>query len=167
MKEINAGQAFKLTSPNPLVMVCTEREDGTTNIAPVSFFMFTSFSPAMVAFALGENKSTGVNFERTGHAVITTPGLSLREAVMKYGTNSGSKTNKLEDYPVPMMSLEESSIQVPADSRTIFVVSLDGTMVTGNHTLYSCRVEKIYGDESVEALYAWNGYSVIAPACEG
>ncbi|MBR2539546.1 MAG: hypothetical protein IKE85_01770 [Mogibacterium sp.] len=36
MKEINSIQAFKLTSPNPLVLVCTEKEDGSTNIAPVS-----------------------------------------------------------------------------------------------------------------------------------
>ena len=45
--------------------------------------------------------------------------------------------------------------------------SLRQEMQTGNHTLYSCKVEKIYGDESRPALFAWNGYSVIAPAEEG
>lgn len=129
--------------------------------------MFTSFTPAMVAFALGENKNTGANFERTGKAVIVTPGLSLREEVMKFGTSSGSKLDKLAENPVAMQHLEESSIEIPEDVRAAFVVSLDDTMQTGNHTLYSCKVEKIYGDESKPALFAWNGYSVIAPAEEG
>lgn len=164
MREINSSQAFKLTSPNPLVLVCTEKEDGTTNIAPVSFFMFTSFNPPMVAFALGENKNTGANFERTGKAVIVTPGLSLRDEVMKYGTSSGSKTDKLADHPIPMQDLEGSSIRIPEDVRAAFIVTLDDTMQTGNHTLYSCKVERILGDETRPALYAWKGYSAIEPA---
>lgn len=164
MKEISSNQAFRLTSPNPLVLVCTEKEDGTSNLAPVSFFMFTSFNPAMVAFALGENKNTGANFERTGRAVIVTPGLSLKEAVMKFGTSSGSKTDKLAEFPVPVKRLEGCSIQIPEDVRTAFTVSLDGTMQTGSHTLYSCRVDKIYGDDSRAALFAWKGYAAAEPS---
>lgn len=164
LKEISSGQAFRLTSPNPLVLVCTEKEDGSVNIAPVSFFMFTSFSPAMVAFALGENKNTGANFERTGRAVIVTPGLSLKEEVVKFGTSSGSKSDKLAENPVPMQELDGCGIKVPEDIRTAFIVELDGTMQTGNHTLYSCKVDKIYGDETRGALFAWKGYSLIDAA---
>lgn len=126
--------------------------------------MFTSFTPAMVAFALGENKNTGANFERTRKAVIVTPGLSLKEEVMNYGRSSGAKTDKLADHPIPMQKLEGCSISIPEDVRAAFIVALDDTMQTGNHTLYSCRVEKILGDETRQALYAWEGYSVIAPA---
>ena len=164
MKEINSNQAFRLTSPNPLVLVCTEKEDGSTNLAPVSFFMFTSFDPAMVAFALGENKNTGANFERTRKAVIVTPGLSLKEEIMKYGSSSGSKTDKLAEHTIPMQDLKDCGISIPKDVRTAFIVTLDDTMQTGNHTLYSCKVEKMLGDESRPALYAWEGYAVVGPA---
>lgn len=45
MKEINIGQAMAITSPNPLVLVCTKKENGMLNMAPVSFFMYSSFNP--------------------------------------------------------------------------------------------------------------------------
>ena len=48
MKEINIGQATALTSPDPLVLVCTQKEDGSLNMAPVSFFMYASFNPPML-----------------------------------------------------------------------------------------------------------------------
>jgi len=146
------------------VLVCTEKEDGTASLAPVSFFMFTSFTPPMVAFAPGENKNTGANFERTGRAVIATPGLSLEKQIMKFGSSSGNRTDKLAEYPIPMQKPEGCSVEIPEDTRVAFAVTLDGTMQTGNHTLYSCRVEKIFGDDSKPALFAWKGYSAAAPS---
>ena len=63
MKEINIGQAAKMTSPNPLVLVCTKKEDGTLNIAPVSFFMFSSVHPPMLAFAMVLASNSGLFME--------------------------------------------------------------------------------------------------------
>ncbi|HBV51028.1 MAG TPA: flavin reductase, partial [Clostridiales bacterium] len=34
----------------------------------------------------------------------------------------------------------------------------------GDHYLYICDVEQVYGDEAEEALFAWNGYSQLRPA---
>ena len=34
----------------------------------------------------------------------------------------------------------------------------------GDHYLYICNVEQVYGDETEEALFAWNGYSQLRPA---
>ena len=62
MKEINIGKAAALTSPDPLVLISTQKENGQLNLAPVSFFMYTSFNPAMIAFAMGKTANTGENF---------------------------------------------------------------------------------------------------------
>ena len=35
MQKITLPQASKLTSPNPVTVVCTEKPDGTTNLATV------------------------------------------------------------------------------------------------------------------------------------
>lgn len=35
---------------------------------------------------------------------------------------------------------------------------------TGDHYLYICDVEQVYGNEAEEALFAWNGYSQARPA---
>lgn len=36
MKEITLPKASQLTSPNPVTVVCTQKPDGSTNLATVS-----------------------------------------------------------------------------------------------------------------------------------
>ena len=166
MKEINIGQATAFTSPDPLVLVCTEKEDGSLNMAPVSFFMYSSFNPPMLAFAMGKAANTGDNIRRTGKAVLAAPGVSLKEAVMAYGSSNGGKTDKMKETPVALQSIEGTNIQIPEDSRIAFIVSLAQTVDSGDHYLYLCNIEKIVADETKEALFAWEGYAKVAPAQE-
>ena len=166
MTDINIGQATALTSPDPLMLVCTQKEDGTLNLAPVSFFMYASFNPPMLAFALGKTANSGENIRRTGKAVLAAPGVTLKDAVMAYGSKNGGKVNKLKETPVALQSIDGCDIQVPEDSRIVFVVSLAQTVESGDHYWYLCNIDKMMADESKEALFAWNGYAKVAPAQE-
>ncbi len=44
-------------------------------------------------------------------------------------------------------------------SRVAIVCNLKEYHEVGDHYLYICNVEQVYGDEMEEALFAWNGYS--------
>ena len=110
MTDINIGQATALTSPDPLMLVCTQKEDGTLNLAPVSFFMYASFNPPMLAFALGKTANSGENIRRTGKAVLAAPGVTLKDAVMAYGSKNGGKVNKLKETPVALQSIDGCDI---------------------------------------------------------
>lgn len=164
MEKINMGQAAAFTSPNPLVLVCTRKENGELNMAPVSFVMYTSFNPPMLAFAMGRASNSGENLRRTGKAVIAVPGLSLAEAVMAYGSCSGADTDKLAYTPVELQSLEDVDISIPADSRAAFAVSLSQTVEAGDHYLYVCNIDGMFADGSKPAIFAWDGYTKAAPA---
>ena len=164
MKEINIAQAPTLTSPNPLMLVCTKKEDGTFNMAPVSFFMYSSFHPPILAFAMGKRANSGENIRRTGKAVLAAPGVSLKDAVMAFGTVHGDCKDKLKEVPVKLQNVAGSDIQIPSDVRIAFAVSLMQIMESGDHYLYLCSIEKVIADESKEALLAWEGYSKVAPA---
>lgn len=166
MKEINIGQATAITSPDPLMLVCTTKEDGSLNMAPVSFFMYSSFNPPMLAFAMGKAANSGENIRRTGKAVLAAPGISLNDAVMAFGSSNGGQKNKLKETPIALQKVEGSNIQIPEDTRVAFVVSLSQTMESGDHYLYLCNIEKIVADESKDALFAWDGYAKVAPAQE-
>ena len=48
MKELNIMEATVLTSPNPLTLICSKKEDGSTNLAPICFVSYLSFNPPMV-----------------------------------------------------------------------------------------------------------------------
>lgn len=166
MKEINIGQATALTSPDPLMLVCTQKEDGSLNLAPVSFFMYASFNPPMLAFGMGKASNTSENIRRTGKAVLAAPGISLKDAVMAYGSTNGGKKDKLKEIPIALQNIGGSDIQFPEDCRVAFVVSLAQTVEAGDHYLYICNIEKMVADESKEALFAWDGYAKVAPASE-
>ena len=166
MKEINIGQATAITSPDPLMLVCTTKEDGSLNMAPVSFFMYSSFNPPMLAFAMGKATNSGENIRRTEKAVLAAPGISLNDAVMAFGSSNGGQKDKLKETPIALQKVEGSDIQIPEDSRIAFVVSLAQTIESGDHYLYLCNIEKMVADESKEALFAWEGYAKVAPAQE-
>ncbi|MDR3998304.1 MAG: flavin reductase family protein [Evtepia sp.] len=166
MKEINIGQATAVTSPDPLVLVCTSKEDGSVNMAPVSFFMYASFNPPMLAFAMGKAANSGENIRRTGKAVLAAPGVSLKDAVMVYGSTSGRETDKLKEMPIALQSIQGSDIPIPEDARIAFVVSLAQTIDAGDNYLYLCNIDKMAADETKEALFAWDGYAKVAPAQE-
>lgn len=166
MKEINIGQATAITSPDPLMLVCTKKENGALNMAPVSFFMYASFNPPMLAFALGKATNTGENIRRTKKAVLAAPGISLKDAVMAYGSANGGKKDKLQETPIPLRGIEGCDIQFPENSRIAFVVTLEQTVDSGDHYLYLCNIEKMVADETKDALFAWDGYAKVAPAQE-
>lgn len=166
MKELNIMEATVFTSPNPLTLICSQNEDGTTNLAPICFVSYLSFNPPMVGFAAVKQSHTGKRVRETGKAIITVPGESLAQAVMACGASTGAKVNKVAANEIEMKEIEGSDIQIPADTRLAMVATLQQSMEVGDHILHICQVDKFLGDESKKGLYAWNGFGKTAPAQE-
>ena len=139
MEKIKLAKASRLTSPNPVTVVCTEKPDGSTNLATVSWWTYLSFNPNMIAFAIAD-------------------------AVMGCGSMTGRNTDKVGKFGIELASVEGSKIQIPAHSRVAIQCHMKEYHETGDHYLYICDVEQVYGNEAEEALFAWNGYSQLRPA---
>lgn len=77
MKALNIMEATVYTSPNPLTLICSQNEDGTTNLAPICFVSYLSFNPPMVGFATGKQSHTGKRVRETSKVIVTVPGESL------------------------------------------------------------------------------------------
>ena len=194
MKELNIMEATVLTSPNPLTLICSKKEDGSTNLAPICFVSYLSFNPPMVGFATGKQSHTGKRVRETGKVIVTVPGESLAGAVMACGASTGAetgkvivtvpgeslaqvvmacgastgaKTDKVAANNIEMMAVEGSDIQIPADTRLAMVAILQQSVEVGDHILHICQVDKFLGDEDKKGLYAWNGFGKVAPAAEG
>ena len=54
MQKISLPQASRLTSPNPVSLVCTQKPDGSTNLATVSWWTYLSYNPGMIAYAMAK-----------------------------------------------------------------------------------------------------------------
>lgn len=164
MNKINLPQAAKLTSPNPVTVVCTEKPDGSTNLATVSWWTYLSFNPNMIAFAMAKTSYSGERVRENKKVIVTIPGAEIAEAVMGCGSVTGRNTDKETKFGIELVEVEGSTIKIPHHSRVAIQCSLKEYHVTGDHYLYICDVEQVYGDETEEALFAWNGYSQLRPA---
>ena len=166
MKKINLPQASRLTSPNPVTVVCTEKPDGSTNLATVSWWTYLSFNPNMIAYAMAKTSYSGEMVRNNRKVILTIPGAEIADAAMGCGSTTGRNTDKVSKFNIALKDVEGSSIQIPVHSRVAIVCSLKEYHEVGDHYLYICDVEQVYGDESEEALFAWDGYSKIRPAKE-
>ena len=164
MQKISLPQASKLTSPNPVTVVCTEKPDGTTNLATVSWWTYLSFKSNMIAYAMAKTSYSGEMVRNNKKVILTIPGTKIADAVMGCGSTTGRDTDKVSKFNIELADVEGSSIKIPAHSRVAIVCSMKEYHEVGDHYLYICDVEQVYGDESEEALFAWNGYSQLRPA---
>lgn len=164
MKGIKLPQASRLTSPNPVSIVCTEKLDGSTNLATVSWWTYLSYNPSMIAYAMAKTSYSGEMVRSNHKVILTIPGAEIADAVMGCGSTTGRNTDKATEFSIELTGVEGSSIKIPVHSRVAIVCTLKEYHEVGDHYLYICNVEKVYGDESEEALFAWNGYSQIRTA---
>ncbi len=164
MEKITLPKASVLTSPNPVTLVCTEKPDGTTNLATVSWWTYLSFNPGMIAYAMAKPSYSGEMVRNSKKVILTIPGAEIADAVMGCGMCSGRDTDKIAKLGIEMQEVPESEIKIPLHSRVAIRCNLKEFVETGDHYLYICNVEQVYGNETEEAVFAWNGYGEIRPA---
>ena len=164
MKKISLPQASALTSPNPVTVVCTQKPDGSTNLATVSWWTYLSYNPNMIAYAMAKTSYSGEMVRNNGKVILTVPGTEIAEAVIGCGSTTGRDTDKVSKFGIEIAEVPDCSVKIPVHSRIAIVCSLKEYHKTGDHYLYICNVEQVYGNEEEEALFAWNGYSQLRPA---
>lgn len=164
MNKINLPQAAKLTSPNPVTVVCTQKPDGSTNLATVSWWTYLSYSPNMIAYAMAKTSYSGEMVRDNKKVILTIPGAEMAEAVLGCGGTTGRDTDKAAKFGIELAEVEGSDIKIPVHSCLAIVCSLKEFHEVGDHYLYICDVEQVYGNEEEEALFAWNGYAQLRPA---
>ena len=164
MKEIKITQAPVFTSPNPMTFVCSKKSDGKTNMATLAFWTYASTNPGKVVFSLNKGAYTLELLAKNKEVVITIPGISLAGTLIACGTSSGRATDKVEKFGIAMQKLDGTEIEVPKDTRLAIVADVYETVDTDDHILHICNVKNVYADESVEAVFGWNGYAELAAA---
>ena len=164
MEKINLPEASVLTSPNPVTLVCTQKPDGTTNLATVSWWTYLSFHPNRIGYAMAKTSYSGEMVRSSKEVILTIPGASIADSVVHCGMSTGRDTDKIEKFGIEMQPVPGSEIQIPRHSRVAIHCRLKEFVEVGDHYLYICDVEQVYGDPQEEAVFAWNGYSEIRPA---
>lgn len=163
MQKLELIQAAKLTSPNPVTLICSTKPNGAPNIATVSWWTIVSLNPPMLVFAMAKTSFTGETVRNTKKVVLTIPGSSLQKAVYQCGSSTGRETDKATEFNIEMTNIPDCDIVVPVHTCVAIPCNLKEYHEVGDHYLYICNVGQVYGDETEKALFAWNGYSKIQP----
>ena len=166
MNEIKFAQVTGMTSPNPLTLVCTKKEDGTTNLSTISWWMPLSFNPNLFAVAINHGSHGGDRLRETGEAVLVIPAVGSEGFIFGCGSKNGKEINKAKEFGIDLKSIEGTDIQIPAHSTAAVIGKLKSYEETGDHNLYILEVTKAYGDEAETPLFAWKGYAEVAPAAK-
>lgn len=164
MEKITIAKASQLTSPNPLTLVCTETPSGGTNLAAVSWWTYLSFNPGIIGFAMNKKSYSGEMVRRNEKVVLAMPGADIAAAAFSCGTVSGRDKDKALEFGIALKDIPDSVVKIPEHTRLAIECKLTDTVEVGDHFLYICAVEQVYGDESQEALFAWEGYASLRPA---
>ena len=115
-------------------------------------------------FSLNKGAYTLELLEKNKEVVIAVPGVSLTGALIACGTSSGRATDKVEKFGIAMKKLAGTEIEIPKDTRLAIVAEVCGTVDADDHVLHICNVKNVYADESIEAVFGWNGYAELAAA---
>lgn len=118
----------------------------------------------MIAYAMAKTSYSGEMVRSNKKVILTIPGAEIADAVLCCGSTTGRDTDKVSKFNIELAEVEGSSIKIPVHSRVAIVCNLKEYHEAGDHYLYICDVEQVYGDEAEEALFAWNGYSQIRSA---
>lgn len=164
MKAISFPQVTAMTSPNPLTLVCTKKEDGTTNLSTISWWMPLSFNPNLFAVAINHGSHGGERLRETGEAVLVIPAVGSEDFIFGCGMKNGKDVNKVEEFGIELKELAGTDIKVPVHSTAAVIGKLRNFEETGDHNLYVMEVQNVFGDETETPLFAWKGYAEAAPA---
>lgn len=161
MNKITLPQASKLTSPNPVSLVCTQKSDGNTNLATVSWWTYLSFNPNMIAYAMAKTSYSGERVRETKKVILTIPSEEIADEVMKCGMSTGRTTDKVKEFGISLQEIPDNDIKVPVHITVAIECSLKEFIETGDHYLYICNVNNVYANADKKSVFAWNGYSEI------
>ena len=161
MEKINLPTASIYSSPNPVTLVCTQKPDGKTNLATVSWWTYLSYNPCMIAYAMAKTSYSGEMVRHNKEVVLTIPGEKIAKEVLGCGSTTGRNTDKIDKFNIEMQSLENCNIEVPLHSHVAIICDLKEFIEVGDHYLYICNVKEVYGNKDEKALFAFNGYSQI------
>lgn len=159
MTDISIAQAQRLTAPCPFALLSSKKEDGTTNLAAVSWFTYLSNHPPSLGVCLSKKGLSGALIAVSGEFGLSVVGEGLKDAALRCGQCSGRTVDKAAQFGIPLEDAKTIAPKLVSGSRVVFECRLVNTVEVGDHVLYIAEVAACRGDASAPQLFAFDGYA--------
>lgn len=156
---VTISKIQKALSPNPFALVTVEKEDGSTNVMALSWWCYVSNNPPTVLICTSNKGYTGECIRRTGEFALCFPSEQLKRAAMGCGTCSGRTVDKVSAFGLQLMDASAIRAKLVQGCKAALECRLMAVHPTADHTVYIAEIVETHLEESLSALYAFNGYS--------
>ena len=164
MKKITMTDALKQTSPHPVSLISSQRPDGGTNLAAVSWWTYLESEPSYIGFTMWNKSYTCELVLKTGKAALSIPGEAIADITLKCGTVSGRDVDKVKEYDIKLF---DAPVKFPLHSRLAFSCTVENKVEVGECVFFICKVDEVFFDESQKQIFAWGGSDTLAPLPKG
>ncbi|MBI4842968.1 MAG: flavin reductase family protein [Nitrospirae bacterium] len=168
MKPIDRHEAFELASPFPYTLAVTLDERERPNIIGLSWWMFTSWSPLMIAISVGRERYSHKCLEHHKEFVLCFPSEEQAKDAWFCGTRSGKDLDKFQETSFVPLKAKEVDVPIIEGATVAYECKVVREVETGDHTLYIANVVNIHGDhEKARHLYSIHYKRLISLDTEG
>lgn len=144
------ADARRLLNPGPVAIVTTSWR-AMTNAAPIAWCAPLSMAPPLVGIAVHPDRHTADMIRSSEEFALNIPGPSLAKQVAFLGSVSGRETNKIEAAGLETFRGLRVESPLVAGCLAWIECSLQDVLTTGDHTLFTGRVEKV---QALDEAYA-------------
>lgn len=148
MKPVSRSEAIGRKYPESVVLIVTRDTDGSTNVMPAGWSMFTSGDPLMLAISVGLSRHTHEVLERTDELVIAFPSRAQTEDIVFCGSHSGSEVDKIAESGLEPLPADEVSPPLLEKATACFECRKGPSMQTGDHTIFANEVVATHASDT-------------------
>ena len=168
MKELDKHEAFELASPFPYTLAVTLDERERPNIMGLSWWMFTSFNPLMIAISIGQGKYSHECLDHHKEFVLCFPSEGQEKDAWFCGTKSGRDIDKFKKTgfkPIPSKTIKTPTIE---GVTVAYECKVTDQAETGDHTVFIAEVTAIQGNpEKLNHIYSIHYTKLISIGSQG
>jgi len=168
MKELDRHEAFELASPFPYVLAVTLDKRERPNIIGLSWWMFTSWDPLMMAVAVGHQRYSHECLEHNKEFVLCFPSEDQAKDAWMCGTKSGKDVDKFQETefrPIHSKFVKPPMIE---GSTVAYECRIVKQVETGDHTLFMANVLAMHGNpDKINHLYSTHYTKLISIGATG
>jgi flavin reductase (DIM6/NTAB) family NADH-FMN oxidoreductase RutF len=168
MEELDRHQAFELSSPFPYTLAVTLDERERPNIIGLSWWMFTSWSPLMVAISIGHKRYSHECLTHHKEFVLCFPSEEQAKDAWFCGRKSGREIDKFQHTNLAAVPSKVVKPPMIEGSTAAYECRIVDQVETGDHTVFIAEVAAIHGDlVRAKHLYSIHYTKLVSIDCKG
>ena len=168
MKDLDRHEAFELASPFPYVLAVTLDTRGRPNIMGLSWWMYASWDPLMIAISVGNERYSHECLEHHKEFVLCFPSEGQEKDAWLCGTKSGRDVDKFKETgftPVHSTEVKPPTIE---GSTVAYECRIVKHVAAGDHTIHLAHVVAIHGDpDRLNHLYSIHYTKLVSIGSQG